>query len=44
MLLEQRVNVPLTQALELGPMCCELLREMPLRRDGARHSGPLVFP
>jgi len=38
MLLEQRASVPLTQGLELRPVCNELLRETLLRWDGARHS------
>ena len=36
-LLEPRASIPLTQDLELGPVCGELLRETPLRLDGARH-------
>jgi hypothetical protein len=40
--LEPRASVPLTQDLELGPVCGEL-RETPLRRDGARRSGLLVL-
>jgi hypothetical protein len=43
LLLEPRASVPLTQDLELGPVCGELLRETPLRRDGARRSGLLVL-
>jgi hypothetical protein len=43
LLLEPRASVPLTQDLELGAVCCELLRETPLRRDGARRSGLLVL-
>jgi hypothetical protein len=43
LLLEPRASVPLTQDLELGPVCGELLRETLLRRDGARHSGLLVL-
>jgi hypothetical protein len=43
LLLEQRASVPLTQGLELGPVCCELLRETQLRRDGARHTGLLFL-
>ena len=39
LLLEPRASVPLVQGLELGPVCGELLRETPLRRDGARRSG-----
>ena len=31
------------QDFELGPVCSELLRETPLRQDGARHSGLLVL-
>ena len=30
-LLEPRASIPLTQDLELGPVCGELLRETPLR-------------
>ena len=43
LLLEPRASIPLTQDLELGPVCGELLRETPLRRDGARRSGLLVL-
>jgi hypothetical protein len=43
LLLEPHASVPLTQGLELGPVCGELLRETPLRRDGARRSGLLVL-
>ena len=43
LLLEPRASVPLTQDLELRPVCDELLRETPLRRDGARRSGLLVL-
>jgi hypothetical protein len=43
LLLEPRASVPLTQDLELGPVCGELLRETPLRRDGARRSELLVL-
>jgi hypothetical protein len=43
LLLEPRASVPLTQDLELGPVCSELLRETPLRRDGARRSELLVL-
>jgi hypothetical protein len=43
LLLELRASIPLTQDLELGPVFCELLRETPWRRDGARHSGLLVL-
>jgi hypothetical protein len=43
LLLEPRASVPLTQGLELGPVCGKLLRETPLRRDGARRSGLLVL-
>jgi hypothetical protein len=43
LLLEPRASVPLTQNLELEPVCGELLRETQLRRDGARHSGLLVL-
>ena len=39
-LLKTRANVSLTQGLELGPVCGELLRKMPLRWDWARPSGP----
>ena len=40
LLLEPRASVPLTltQGLELRPVCDELLRETPLRWDGARRS------
>ena len=38
LLLEPRAGVPLTQGLELRPVCDELLRETPLRWDGARRS------
>ena len=41
LLLEPRASVPLPQDLELGPVRSELLRETPLRRDGARRSGLL---
>ncbi len=41
--LEPRASVPLTHDLELGPVCGEMLRETPLRRDGARRSGLLVL-
>ena len=39
---EPRASVPLTQDLELRLVCCELLRETQLRRDGARRraAGP----
>ena len=43
LLLEPRASVPLTQGLELRPVCDELLRETPLRRDGARRSRLLVL-
>ena len=43
MLLEPSASVPLTQGLELRPVCDELLRETPLRGDGARHSRLLVL-
>ena len=43
LLLEPRASVPLTQDIELGPVCGELLRETLLRRDGARRSGLLVL-
>jgi hypothetical protein len=43
LLLEPHASVPLTKDLELGPACCELLRETQLRRDGGRHSGLLVL-
>ena len=43
LLREPRASVPLTQDLELRPVCGELLRETPLRRDGARRSGLLVL-
>jgi hypothetical protein len=43
LLLEPRASIPLTQDLELGPVCGELLRETPLRRDGARRSWLLVL-
>ena len=43
LLLEPRASVPLAQDLELGPVCGELLRETPLRRDGARRRGLLVL-
>jgi hypothetical protein len=41
--LEPRASVPLTQDLELGPVCGYLLRETQLRRDGAIRSGLLVL-
>jgi hypothetical protein len=34
LLLEQRASVPLTQDLELGQVCGELMRETQLRQDG----------
>ena len=44
LLLEPRARVvPLTQGLELRPVCDELLRETPLRWDGARRSRLLVL-
>jgi hypothetical protein len=43
LLREPRASVPLMQDLELRPVCCELLREMHLRLDGARHRGLLVL-
>jgi hypothetical protein len=43
LLLEPRASVPLTQGLELRPVCVELLRETPLRWDGARRSRLLVL-
>ena len=43
LLLVPRASVPLTQGLELGPVRGELLRETPLRRDGARRSLLLVL-
>ena len=43
MLLEQCARVALTQGLELEPVCCELMCETLLRRDGARHRGLLVL-
>ena len=43
LLREPHARVPLTQDLELRPVCGELLREMPLRLDGARHRGLLVL-
>ena len=43
LLLEPRASVPLTQGLELRPVCDELLRETPLRWDGARRSRLLVL-
>ena len=43
LLREPCASVPLTQDLELRPVCGELLRETPLRRDGARRRGLLVL-
>ena len=43
LLREPSASVPLTQGLELRPVCGELLRETPLRWDGARRSRLLVL-
>ena len=43
LLREPCASVPLTQDLELRPVCCELLRKTPLRLDGARQGGLLVL-
>jgi hypothetical protein len=43
LLLEPRASVPLTQDLELGQVCGELLRETLLRRDGASRSELLAL-
>jgi hypothetical protein len=43
LLREPCASVPLTQDLELRPVCGELLRKTSLRRDGARHRGLLVL-
>ena len=43
LLREPCASVPLTQDLELRPVCGELLRKTPLRRDGASHRGLLVL-
>ena len=43
LLREPSASVPLTQGLEVGPVCGELLHETLLRRDGARCSRLLVL-